>query len=130
MKAFGIVFYQNFQNDQASQVAVASPRIRNFCVYSIYASNTQVFLPSMSVLGDGDASPSSNNCSFMEYLSPFLLKMTDKESSETNIHTAMYPGHGTILYSENNIQGNKIYSINFATLQVSIHNRNDDRFNI
>ena len=64
----------------------------------------------MSVLGDGDASPSSNNCSFMEYLSPFLLKMTDKESSETNIHTAMYPGHGNILYSENNIQGNKIYS--------------------
>ena len=35
MKAFGIVFYQNFQNDQASQVAVASPRtpIRNFCAY-------------------------------------------------------------------------------------------------
>ena len=35
MKAFSIVFSQNFPNDQASQVAVASPRtpIRNFCVY-------------------------------------------------------------------------------------------------
>ena len=35
MKAFGFVFYQNFKNDPASQVAVAFPEtpIRNFCVY-------------------------------------------------------------------------------------------------
>ena len=35
MKAFGIVFYQNFQNGQPSHVAVASPRtpIRIFCAY-------------------------------------------------------------------------------------------------
>ena len=35
MKAFCIVFYQNFQNDQAPQVAIVSQRtpIRNFCAY-------------------------------------------------------------------------------------------------